>query len=102
MTITYSSQPSTDEQAEWPFSRPVLMAGLRRYLDAPDLDLLDIQPMPLPAVMPGRSPHPFSTLRGMSVGVVISGVERRIALVLKEAPVTDGGRVLAGLVTTSS
>ncbi len=81
----------------WPFSRPVLMAGLRRYLAAPRLALLDIQPMPLPKVLPGGVPDPRSTLRGMSVGVEIDGVRRRLALVLKEAPVSQGGRVLSTL-----
>lgn len=94
--MTYP-QPLRDEKSEWPFSRPALMAGLRRYLVAPSLELRDIQPMDLPAVLPGRSPHPFSTLRGMSVGVVIDGVAQRIALVLKEAPITDDGRVLSAL-----
>jgi hypothetical protein len=81
----------------WPFSRSVLMAGLRRYLAAPHLRLLDIQPIPLPHMLPGGSPDPLSTLRAMSVGVEIDGVERRLPLVLKEAPVSQGGRVLAAV-----
>jgi len=82
---------------EWPFSRPTLMAGLRRYLDAPDLRLLDIQPIELPHALPGGSPDPLSTLRGMSVGVEVGGTARRLALVLKEAPVSEGGRVLSAV-----
>ncbi|MBN1966769.1 MAG: aminoglycoside phosphotransferase family protein [Anaerolineae bacterium] len=81
----------------WPFTRPVLMAGLRRYLVAPRLRLLDIDPMPLPRVLPGSAPDPLSSLRGMSVGVEIDGVARRLALVLKEAPVSQGGRVLSAV-----
>jgi hypothetical protein len=86
-----------DEEPRWPFSRPALMAGLRRYLDAPNLRLLDILRMELPSALPGGSPSPLSTLRGMSVGVEIDGVERRLPLVLKEAPVSEGGRVLAAV-----
>lgn len=79
---------------DWPFSRTILMAGLRRYLVAPQLNLLDIEPMALPNVLPGGSPDPLSTLRGMSVGVEIDEVQRRLALVLKEAPISESGRVL--------
>ncbi len=82
------------EEHDWPFSRTTLMAGLRRYLVAPQLHLLDIEPMALPNVLPGGSPDPLSTLRGMSVGVEIDDVRRRLALVLKEAPITENGRVL--------
>ncbi len=87
---------ATDDHP-WPFSRSTLMAGLRRYLAAPHLNLLDIQPMPLPNVLPGGAPDPLSTLRGMSVGVEIDGQVHRLALVLKEAPVSVGGRVLSAI-----
>jgi hypothetical protein len=82
---------------EWPFSRSTLMAGLRRYLDAPRLRLLDIEPLQLPHMLPGGLPDPLSTLRGMTVGVEIDGAERQLALVLKEAPVTSAGRVLSAV-----
>jgi hypothetical protein len=85
------------EDHDWPFDRTTLMAGLRRYLVAPHLHLLDIQPMPLPNVLPGGSPDPLSTLRGMLVGVEIDGVQRQLALVLKEAPVSERGRVLSAV-----
>lgn len=81
----------------WPFSRTVLMAGLRRHLVAPRLRLLDIEPIPLPQVLPGATPYPLGTLRGMAVGVEIDGEVRRLPLVLKEAPVSEGGRVLAAV-----
>ena len=89
--------PFPAEEPHWPFSRPALMAGLRRYLDAPNLRLLDILPMSLPRALPGGSPSPLSALRGMSVGVEIDGAQRRLPLVLKEAPVSEGGRVLAAI-----
>lgn len=86
-------QPAVEE---WPFSRPVLMAGLRRHLVAPRLRLLDIEPISLPQVMPG-TPYPLAKLRGMAVGVEIDGEVRHLPLVLKEAPVSEGGRVLAAV-----
>jgi len=84
-------------QPEWPFSRPALMAGLRRYLAAPRLRLLDIQPLALPDLRPGGIPDALSSVRGLSVGVEIDGVPRRLALVLKEAPISEGGRVLSAV-----
>ncbi len=81
----------------WPFSRPALMAGLRRYLDAPRLRLLEIEPMPLPHVLPGGAPDPLSDLHGMRVSVDIDGQVQQLALVLKKAPVTAGGRVLSAV-----
>jgi hypothetical protein len=81
--------------SEWPFSRSRLMAGLRRYLVAPRLRLLDIEPIPLPKVLPGGLPDPLSTLRGISVGVEIDGTVRHLPLVVKEAPVSQRGRVLS-------
>lgn len=82
---------------DWPFSRPVLMAGLRRYLVAPRLHLLDIQPLALPDLRPGGIPDTLTSVRGLSVGVEIDGIQRRLALVLKEAPVSEGGRVLSAV-----
>ncbi len=73
------------------------MAGLRRYLAAPRLKLLDIQPLALPVLRPGGIPEVSDAIRGMSVGVEIDGVARRLALVLKEAPVSEGGRVLSAV-----
>ncbi len=90
------SVPHVSSQ-EWPFSRPALMAGLRRYLAAPRLKLLDIQPLALPVLRPGGIPEVSDAIRGMSVGVEIDGVARRLALVLKEAPVSEGGRVLSAV-----
>ncbi len=88
---------SDDVTEGWPFSRSALMAGLRRYLAAPRLRLLDIRPLSLSYVTPGGLPDPLSKLRGMSVGVEVDGAERYIALVVKEAPVTGSGRVLSAV-----
>ncbi len=88
---------AAETMADWPFSRSTLMAGLRRYLVAPRLKLLDIEPMALPQMLPGGLPDPLSALRGMSVGVEIDGAERRLPLVLKEAPITQDGRVLSAI-----
>jgi hypothetical protein len=78
----------------WPFSRPELMAGLRRYLAAGSLRLLGIAPMPLPSTMPGVSYiESGAKLSGMSVDVLIDGEQFNLPLVLKEPPVSNG-RVL--------
>lgn len=87
----------TSSPPEWPFTRPELMAGLRRYLAAPHLRLLDITPMPLPDILQGALPDPLRSVRGMSVGVEVEGAQRRLALVLKEAPISASGRVLAAV-----
>lgn len=80
---------------QWPFSRSELMAGLRRYLAAGSLRLLDIQRIPLPKTMPGATyMDSGTTLSAMSVGVRIDGVEQTLPLVLKEPPVSLNGRVL--------
>lgn len=79
----------------WPFSRSELTAGLRRYLDASSLRLLDIVPMELPTTMPGGSLNDAGTvLSGMSVNVRIDGDDQNLPLVLKEPPVSRSGRVL--------
>ena len=90
-------ETASAEPVVWPFSRPALMAGLRRYLDAPRLRLLEIEPMPLPSVLPGGAPDPNSQVRGMAVGVEIDGHVRQLPLVLKEAPVSEGGRILSAV-----
>ncbi|MBZ0293276.1 MAG: aminoglycoside phosphotransferase family protein [Anaerolineae bacterium] len=85
----------TVTEAEWPFTRPELMAGLRRYLAASSLRLLNINAMALPDTMPGQSPTQAGTkLSGMSVNVLIDGEEQNLPLVLKEPPMTQDGRVL--------
>jgi hypothetical protein len=82
-------------ESQWPFSRSELMAGLRRYLAASSLRLLDIQPIPLPTTMPGATYiDSGTTLSAISVGVRIDGVEQTLPLVLKEPPVSLNGRVL--------
>lgn len=93
----HSAELALAPEPEWPFSRPVLMAGLRRYLAAPRLTLLDIEPMPLPNVLPGSAPDPLSILRGMLVRVEIDGAKHQLALVLKEAPISESGRVLSAV-----
>ncbi len=81
----------------WPFSRPALMAGLRRYLVAPRLRLLTVEPMGLPQVLPGNMADSLSLVRGLAVAVEIDGQVRQLPLVLKEAPVSEGGRVLSAV-----
>lgn len=80
----------------WPFSRPELMAGLRRYLADSSLRLLDIAPMPLPDTLPGatHTAESGTKLRGMSVDVLIDGEEQNLPLVLKEPPISHTGRIL--------
>lgn len=83
---------------DWPFSRPQLMAGLRRYLDASDLRLGEITPIPLPDTVPGALENDAGTrLRAMSVGVAIDGDDFNLPLVLKEPPVSENGRVLRAI-----
>ncbi len=85
-------------ERDWPFSRPELMAGLRRYLADSSLRLLEITPMPLPDTMPGASFTDSGTqLSGMSVDVMIDGEAQNLPLLLKEPPVSSGGRVLLGI-----
>lgn len=91
----------TDEiiaESEYPFSRPALMAGLRRYLAASDLRLGDIKPIAIPNAQPASSfGDAGTTLRALSVGVRIDGEDQTLALLLKEPPVTASGRVLVGV-----
>lgn len=83
---------------EWPFSRSELMAGLRRYLAARSLRLLEIKPIPLPSTMPGITfADSGANLRAMSVGVRIDGDEQTLPLVLKQSPVSRNGRVLRAI-----
>ena len=83
---------------EWPFSRSELMAGLRRYLAASSLRLLDIRPIPLPDTIPGTIARDSgSKLRAISVGVRIEGDDQTLPLVLKEPPVSRNGRVLRAI-----
>lgn len=87
--------PDVNGDVEWPFTRSELMAGLRRYLAASSLRLLNINPMALPDTMPGQSPTQAGTkLSGMSVNVTIDGEPQNLPLVLKEPPITPDGRVL--------
>jgi thiamine kinase-like enzyme len=81
---------------EWPFSRSELMAGLRRYLAASSLRLLDIQPIALPTTMPGAAfaAESGTRLSAMSVGVRIDGDDFDLPLLLKQPPVSRNGRVL--------
>jgi aminoglycoside/choline kinase family phosphotransferase len=81
---------------EWPFSRSELMAGLRRYLAASSLRLLDIQPIVLPITMPGAAfaAESGTRLSAMSVGVRIDGEDFDLPLVIKQPPVSRNGRVL--------
>ena len=81
---------------EWPFSRSELMAGLRRYLAASTLRLLEIKPIPLPLTMPGTSftEESGTRLSAMSVGVRIDGDDYDLPLMLKQPPVSRNGRVL--------
>ncbi len=70
------------------------MAGLRRYLAASSLRLLDITPVPLPDTFPGATATASGTrLTAISVGVRIDGQDQSLPLVLKEPPVSRG-RVL--------
>ncbi|MBN2471072.1 MAG: aminoglycoside phosphotransferase family protein [Anaerolineae bacterium] len=85
------------ESPAWPFSRPTLMAGLRRYLAAPRLRLLTVEPMALPLVLPGGLAESVSLVRGLAVAVEIDGQVRHLPLVLKEAPVSERGRVLSAV-----
>lgn len=80
----------------WPFSRSELMAGLRRYLAASSLRLLDIHPIPLPTTMPGAAfaAESGTRLSAMSVGVRIDGEDFDLPLLLKQPPVSRNGRVL--------
>ncbi|HLV37566.1 MAG TPA: aminoglycoside phosphotransferase family protein [Spirillospora sp.] len=84
---------------DWPFSRPELMAGLRRYLAASSLRLLEIHPIPLPDTMPGVQSMPDSGTRlsAMAVGVRIDGDDYDLPLMLKEPPVSSNGRVLRAI-----
>ncbi|NWF69266.1 MAG: aminoglycoside phosphotransferase family protein [Chloroflexi bacterium] len=83
---------------EWPFSRPELMAGLRRYLAANTLRLRDIQPVPIPSLQPISSFGEAGTrLRAIKVGVTIDGDDQTLALLVKEPPVTARGRVLTAV-----
>src|SRR5690606_25936058 len=79
---------------EWPFSRSELMAGLRRYLAASSLRLLDIQPIVLPITMPGAAfaAESGTRLSAMSVGVRIDGEDFDLPLVIKQPPVSQIGR----------
>jgi hypothetical protein len=81
---------------EWPFSRSELMAGLRRYLAASSLRLLDIRPIPLPETLPGALSLPDSGARlsALAVGVRIDGEDYDLPLLVKEPPVSSSGRVL--------
>ncbi|GAB4569350.1 MAG: hypothetical protein Kow0077_01710 [Anaerolineae bacterium] len=85
------------EETVWPFSRSVLLAGLRRYLVAPRLRLVDLQPIPLPDDLPGRGAEGSSELRSLAVKVDIDGDVRHLALVLKYPPVSEKGRVLSAV-----
>lgn len=86
--------PAAAERHDWPFTRPQLMAGLRRYLAAASLRLLEITPIPLPDTVPGATATASGTrLSAMSVGVRIEGEDQSLPLVLKEPPVSRG-RVL--------
>lgn len=79
----------------WYLRRAKLMAGLRRHLAAPSLRLGDIQPLPLPTIVPGSSLGDAGTrLSALSVGVIIEGDYYTLPLLLKEPPVTPDGRVL--------
>lgn len=84
---------------EWPFSRPELMAGLRRYLAASSLKLLDVKRMPLPDTMPGVAYGADSGTRlsALAVGVRIDGDDFDLPLLLKEPPVSHNGRVLRAI-----
>lgn len=85
------------QRQDWPFTRPQLMAGLRRYLAASSLRLLDITPVPLPDTVPGATTSASGTrLSAMSVGVRIDGEDQSLPLVLKEPPVSRG-RVLRAI-----
>lgn len=89
---------SATTEAGWPFSRSELTAGLRRYLAASSLRLLDITPIPLPTTMPGAAVlESGTTLSAMSVGVRIDGEDQSLPLLLKEPPVTRNGRVLRAI-----
>ena len=85
----------TTQTWAWPFSRSELMAGLRRYLAASSLRLLEIKQIPLPATMPGAALHePGTKLSAMAVGVRIDGIDHNLPLLVKEPPVSTNGRVL--------
>ena len=85
-------------ERDWPFSRSELTAGLRRYLAASSLRLLDITPIPLPATMPGAALNESgTTLSALSVGVRIDGEDQSLPLLLKEPPVSRSGRVLTAI-----
>jgi aminoglycoside phosphotransferase (APT) family kinase protein len=95
MDATGKTEEATIPREEYPFSRSALMAGLRRYLAAGTLRLLEIKPIPLPNAQPISSfGEAGTTLRTLSVGVTIDGEEQTLALLLKEPPVTARGRVL--------
>lgn len=71
----------------WPFGTNVLLAGLRKYLGAPNLQLVDIHPMPRPPVLPGEIEGEKTgqyRLRQFMVEVEINGKRNKLALLLKE------------------
>lgn len=72
----------------WPFDHIALLAGLRRYLAASNLHLLDVKAYPRPATLPGGCAEGlgYFDLRTFVVTVEISGQDHRLALLLKEAP----------------
>lgn len=96
MGATGNSDVAADVGQEWPFSRSTLTAGLRRYLAANSLRVLDVQPRTLPNHI-AASEKAGTTLRAMSVEVQIDGDRQTLALLLKEPPVTARGRVLTAV-----
>ncbi len=80
----------------WPFSRSELMAGLRRYLAAGSLRLLDIQEIAMPTMLPSLN-HTGTKLSAFAVGVRIDGTEQNLPLLLKEPPISRTGRVLRAI-----
>jgi len=72
----------------FPFGLAEILAGLRQYLGASGLNLVNIKDMPLPAVMPGSYGNRSEDYKLCSLiaTVELNNQQHRLALTLNEAP----------------
>lgn len=76
----------------WPFATNVLLAGLRKYLVAPTLQLIQIHPMQRPAILFGTHGENLGQyqLRLFSAEINLDGATHHLALLLKEFSTSQG------------
>lgn len=71
---------------KYPFGVAALLGGLRQYLGAPSLRLVDIQELPMPTVLPGKDRDGVdqTVLRPFSAEVDLDGQQHTLGLMLYE------------------